>query len=992
MASNRERRFILWFEEIGLDDAPLVGEKNALLGEVMRHLGRRGVRVPPGFAVTAQAYRHLVKEAGLLMDLKRVMNGLDLRRDPKGLLLKAKQARDLFLRARLPSNIEGEIAKAYWKLCSRSGSNEVPVAVRSSVVGEQAVHAPVGLHDSLLNVKGEYAVVDACRRCFASLFTGRAVTEWVARGIDPLSPVLALGIQQMVRSDAACSGRMTSFDPQSGFSEVIVVRGSYGVRGGGEGATPDEFFVHKMTLRKGFRPVVNRRMGTKEWKHVPGTDPDCPVVSVPVLNRDRGRYILSDDEVLELARVAMTVDAHLGRTAELSWAKDGDGISAGSGLLVVLQARPVLPPRYPVDLVTYLWDPSSEPQEVLLRGRGVGDSIGCGKVKVIGDAGRLNEFTVGSVLVAEATDPEWEQAMRVAAAVITVQGDRDSHAARFCAERGLPCLVGAGPAAGVLADGTDVTVDCRDERGMVLTGRRSYRLERNRPTELPGTKLALMLIAGPSDRVFSEARYPTGGVGMMPLEVIIEEQIGIHPFAFLDFDELQERADRGLRDDAGLAILVKAIEQRAGPYRKKIDWFVDQLSCAIGSVAASSYREVAGKVKGDVFVRFSSLGSDRYLRLLGGDRYEPGPGDPLRQLRGAARHCHPLYGRAFSLECQAIKRVREEMGLSNVKLIVPFCRTPQEARRFLSLVKQHGLVQGENGLEIYLQVQTPSNLLLLEQFNRLFDGFIVDAEDLTTMAMGVGVLGDDQRIFREGAPAARRFCVALLQEARRQRPRRRVGFCARDPEMIPSWVASVAEMGADFIATRPSRLAATRLIVAYAELAQQERKRLVLLETDPVTGRGTGKLGVPLGWLRDRARRWARHLAGQVRELPAEDRKVVAAFLAAMTPRVHIERPGEVREVFCWRPEDVDVVKESRAKGVRSVKVRPVGSLDVRELAEVGHLWSAQVRPPSRKASQANVARVRGLIKRFEDARADFVSHTFATVVTELLSREMRQS
>jgi len=990
MASSRERRFILWFEEIGADDAPLVGGKNALQGEVMRHLGRHGARVPPGFAVTAPAYRHFVREAGLLPDLKRVMSGLD-HRDPEGVALRAKQARDLFLRVKFPSNLEGEITKAYWKLCSRRSSGAIPVAVRSSVVQEQLSEAPVGLHDSFLNLKGEYAVIDGCRSCFASLFTARALTEMAARRIDPVSSVLALSVQQMVRSDAACSGLMTSFDPHSGFSEVIVIQGSYGMRrpSGEEGATPDEFFVHKPTLRKGFRPVVNRRLGTKAWKWVP--DPDRALMSVPVPKRDRERYILSDDEALELARAALSVEAHLSRPAEVSWAKDGDGISAGSGMLFLLRIRPMVPRSRPIEFTTCIMESSGEPQEVLLRGRGFGGTIGCGKVRPIGDAARINEFTVGSVLVTEATDTEWEQAMQAAAAVVIIRDDRSGHAARFCSERGLPCLVGAGPAAALLVDGMNVTVDCRNEIGIVTKGLRSSRVERVRPADLPRTKAALMLIAGPPDRVFFEARYPTDGVGMVALDAIIEEQVGIHPLAFLDFDQLQEMKDQGLGDGTALAALVEAIQGRAGPYRNKADWLIDYISCAIGSLAAGSYREVAGKVKGDVLVRLSALSSDRYMRLLGGDRYEPKSGNPLRDLRGAGRHCHPVYGRAFFLECQAIKRVREEMGLTNVKLIAPVCRTPEEGRRLLMLLEKHGLVRGKDGLEIYLQVQTPSNLFLIEQFGRLFDGFIVEAEDLLSLATGMGDVGRDEGLFGEGAAAARRFCGELLKGASRLRPQRRVGFCARDPEAIPSWIAFFAGMGADFIATRPNKLAATRLIVAYAELARQERKQLVLLEVDPVTGRENIQLGVPLGWLKERAKRWALHAAGQVWELPVDGRRAAAAFLGAIAPRVQVERPGEKHELFCWRAEDVDAVKEKRGKGIRSVKVQPVGSLDIRELVEVAQLWSNQARAAGRRGPEADSAKVRRLIKRFENARAEAVAHTFTTVVTELFSREMQQ-
>ncbi len=990
MATNRERRSILWFEEIGADDAPLVGTKLALLGEVMRHLGRRGVRVPLGFAVTAHAYRHLVKETSLLADLRRVMTAVDPR-DREGLALKARQARDLFLRAKLPANLEGEIAKAYWKLSSRTGAGAV--AVRSSSVGEQPADAPVGLPDSLLNIKGDYAVVDACRRCFASLFTQQAIASRLARGIDPLSQALALGVQQMVRSDVACSGIATGFDPRSGFSGVITIQGGYGTRSPREeeGATPDVYSVHRLTLRKGFRSIVGRQQGTKEWKWVPGPDAYPPLVLVPVPDREQKQFILGDDEVLELARAAAGVEAHLGKTVELSWAKDGDGITAGTGMLYVLQVRPVTPPLHPLELSTYLVDPSGDPREVLLRGKGAGDAIGSGRVNVIADAARLSEFTVGSVLVTDITDSEWEEAMRASAAVITAGGDRGGHAARFCGEHGVPCVVGAGPAARHLSDGMEVTVDCRDEIGLVMRGLRPYRVERVRPSELPGTKAELMLIAGPQERVFFEAQHGVEGVGLVSLDAIIEEQIGIHPFALLEFDQLKERQDQPFEGEPGLAELVAVIQKRAGPQSSKAEWFVDQLSCAVGSVAAGSYREVAGKVTGEVLVRLSSLTSARYVHLLGGHRYEPRAGAPLWNLQGAGRHLDPVYGRAFPLECQAIKRVREEMGLMNVKLIVPHCRTPDEAQRLMSLMGRHGLARGESGLEVYLQLQVPSNVLLIEQFSRLFDGFVLEADDLASLVFGAGADGHDPDLLREGGAAAWRFVGQVFQRARRQRPRRRIGFCARSAEKTPSWIAFFAEMGADFIATRPAQLAATRLIVAYAELAREERKHLILGEEDPVTGQQIIRFGVPVKWLKDRAARWARHQSARMRELTADAKRGAAAFLAAMTPRVQIERPGQVREVFCWRAEDVDVAREEKARGVRSVTVRPVGSLTAQELVDVAHLWGDQVRAAGRRPPAVDSARTRGLVKRFEHARADFVAQISSTVVAELFRSEMKQ-
>jgi pyruvate,water dikinase len=992
MATNRERRFILWFEEVGAGDAHLVGTGVALLGEVARHLSRRGVRVPPGFAVTAHAYRYLVKEAGLLADLRRVLAGIDPR-DPEGLALKARQARDLFLRAKLPANLETEIVRAYWKLSSRAGAGDGAVVVRPSPAGEQPADSPVGLQDSLLNVKGEYAVADACRRSFASHFTERAIASRLVRGIDPLDQALALGVHRMVRSDAACSGVATGFDPRSGFPGVIAIRGGFGARiaRDEEEGSADVYVVHKLTLRKGFRSIVGRQRGTKEWKWVPGSDADPNLALVPVPERDQKQLILGDDEVLELARGTSVIEAHLGRVVELGWAKDGDGVNAGTGMLYVLQVRRATPPSRPLDLSTYLMESPGDPREVLLRGKGAGDAIGGGRVKFVGDVARLSEFTVGSVLVTDTTDREWEEAMRASAAVITLRGDRQSHAARFCGDHGVPCLVGVGSAARQLSDGMEVTVDCRDEIGIVIRGLRPYRVERVRPSELPETKAELMMIAGPIERVFFEAQQGVGGVGLVSLDAIIEEQIGIHPFALLELDQIKDRQDQPFDDEPGLADLADAVRQRAGAWTSKVEWFVDRLSCAIGSVAAGSYREVAGKVAGDVLVRFSNLSPARYLHLVGGQRYDLRPGAPLWDLQGAGRYLDPIYGRAFSLECQAIKRVREELGFVNVKVVVPHCRTPDEGQRLISLMGRHGLVRGENGLECYLQLQVPSNFLLIEQFARLFDGFLLEAEDLASLVFGTRVDGQDVELLRQGGAAARRFVGHVFQGAGRHRPRRRVGFCVRSPDAVPSWVAFVAEMGADFIATRPAQLAATKLIATYAEVARGERKHLVVVEEDPVTGRQITRFGVPVKWLKDRATRWARHQSGRMRELTPDARRAVAAFLAAVTPRVQIERPGQLREVYCWRPEDIDVAREEKARGVRSVKVRRIGTLSAQELLEVASVWGEQARAGGRKVPAVDSARTRGLVKRFEHARAEFIAQTSAAVLGELFRSELRQ-
>jgi pyruvate,water dikinase len=987
MGSARERRFILWLDEIGAGDAPLVGTEIAWLGDVQRHLGRRGVRVPDGFVVTAQAYRQVLREGGLLPDLKVLMSGLTPR-DPATIALRARQARDLICCATLPASLEQEIAKAYRRLASRTGSGDV--AVRASLVGEPALEH----HESFLSVKGEYAVVSACRRCFASSFSPAVLAQRLARGVDPVAFALAIMVQRMVRSDAACSGWASGVDRESGFDQLVRIEAGLGIvlDGIDEAAALDAFRVHKPTLRKGFRSVVDRRLGAKVFRRVPGPEFDRPLVVVPVRDADRRRSVLSDDEVLELARAVLAVEGHVGRPVALGWAKDGDGVGVGSGRLFVLQVRPLTPSPRHTELVAAVMEPPGGAREVLFRGHGVGDRVGTGKVKIVDDAARLREFTVGSVLVTRDTDPEWEVAMRASAAVITASGDGDSHAARFCGAERVAGVVGAGPAVGMLADGMEITVDGRDEVGIVGKGLWPHRLERFRASELPPLHAALKLRAVRPERALAEAGGPIDGVGLFAIDHVIEQTIGVHPLALLEHDRLQELPERVGGADGNADPLQEAIRRKLGSAISAADWFVDRLASAIALVAAASYRETAGQTKGETLVRLSALDSDRYRDLLGGDRYEPGPGDPRRDLRGASRHLDPVYGRAFALECQALKRVRDEMGLANVGVIVPFCRTPEEGRRLLALMEKHGLVQNENGFQVYLQVQLPTHPLLVEQFAPLFDGFVVEAEDLPLLATGARAIGLDDRVFRESAAAARRLCGDLLHAVRRHRPRRRIGFSARSVEAIPSWIAFFVDLGADFIVTRSDQVVAAWVIAACAELARGERKRLVLVETDPATGREVLQLGVPPRWVRDRAARWARRQMGQTRELAPEARKEVATFLAALTPGVVVDRAPHVREAVCWRPEEVEQAKGGRAKSDSPTLVRAVGSLSIDELLELARAWKAQARAEDRKLKPAESSQIAGLMGRYERVRAEFVAERCAALVADLFRWEMERA
>ena len=523
MPVGKEKRLILWFEEVGAEDVSLVGGKNASLGEMIRILSRQGIRVPGGFAVTAYAYRHFLQQGRLEKEIRTILADLDPH-DMENLSTRGKRVRDLILQAPSPPDLDREVIKAYQKLCERYGHREIDVAARSSATAEDLPEASfAGQQETFLNVRGEDAVLEAIKRCFASLFTNRAISYRADHGFNHLSISLSVGVQKMVRSDAASSGVAFTLDTESGFSDVVYITGAWGL---GENVVqgkvnPDECYVHKPTLKRGFRPIVGKKLGDKRLKLVYTEDPDQPVKNVPVLKAERDRYVLGDDEILQLARWAVMIEEHYRRPMDIEWAKDGDGTHVGTGHLFIVQARPETVQSRAVEVETYVLDAPVSADEIILKGSAVGTKVGKGRVRVIEDVERLSEFSLGEVLVTDMTDPDWEPIMKMASAIVTNRGGRTCHAAIVSRELGVPCIIGTEIATKTLQDGMEVTIDCTEGVGRVLKGLKPFHIDRLAVDEVPDPETDIMLLAGIPEQAFLQGRYPNDGVGLARQEFII---------------------------------------------------------------------------------------------------------------------------------------------------------------------------------------------------------------------------------------------------------------------------------------------------------------------------------------------------------------------------------------------------------------------------------------------------------------------------------------
>ncbi|MBI5557921.1 MAG: phosphoenolpyruvate synthase [Deltaproteobacteria bacterium] len=809
MGETHDTAFILWFDDIGIEDVPMVGGKNASLGEMYQKLTSKGVAVPHGFAITAYAYKHLLKEAGIEAAIRDVLSDLDTH-DMKNLSERGEKVRNIIRHAEFPDDLRQAIIESYKKMEAEYGPN-VDVAVRSSATAEDLPDASfAGQQETYLNIHGYDTLIENCRKCFASLFTNRAISYRHDKGFGQFDVYLSITVQKMVRSDSASSGVLFSIDTESGFQNAVFITGAFGL---GENVVqgavnPDEFYVFKPTLKQGKKPIVGRRLGSKEMKMVYNNDPNQTesVKNIDTTPAERGRYVINDDEILQLAKWACIIEDHYNKAMDIEWAKDGDGVKVGTGKLYIVQARPetVHSQTSKKTMETYVL---KEKGEVIVSGQAVGTKIGQGVAHVIKDTADIGKFKKGEVLVTDMTDPDWEPIMKIASAIVTNRGGRTCHAAIISRELGIPCVIGTDNGSEVVKTGTEITISCAEgESGYIYKGLLKYEVEKLDLDSVPATRTKIMMNVGIPEKAFSEGQIPNEGVGLAREEFIINSHIGIHPMALYNFVDLKAKA----ASDTKIADVVNEIEKRttAYPHDKK-QFFIDKLAEGVGRIGAGFYPK-------DVIVRLSDFKSNEYANLVGGKLYEPEESNPMIGWRGASRYYDPKYRPAFELECQALLKARNDMGLTNIKLMVPFCRTPEEGKKVIQVMKDCGLVQGENGLEIYVMCEIPSNVISADAFADVFDGFSIGSNDLTQLTLGLDRDSDlIAHIFDERNEAVKTMVKMVIDTARRRG--KKIGICGQAPSDFPEFATFLVECGIDSISLIPDTAIKTRLAVAKKE-------------------------------------------------------------------------------------------------------------------------------------------------------------------------------
>ncbi|OQX19962.1 MAG: phosphoenolpyruvate synthase [Desulfobulbaceae bacterium A2] len=806
MASSHENALILWFDEIGIKDVPSVGGKNASLGEMHQKLTSKGVAVPNGYAITAYAYRYLLKEAGIEEGIKQALAGLDTH-DLHNLQERGAKARAIIRNAEFPADLRQEILDAYHTMEKEYGTG-VDVAVRSSATAEDLPDASfAGQQETYLNICGEEALIDACKRCFASLFTDRAISYRHDKGFGQFDVYLSIVVQKMARSDSASSGVMFSIDTESGFQDAVFITGAWGL---GENVVqgavnPDEYYVFKPTLKEGKRPIVGKTLGSKEIKMIYDNAPGAkePVRNIQTTAAERGNYVVSDDEILQLARWACIIEDHYGKAMDIEWAKDGDGVQVGTGKLFIVQARPetVHSQSNKGSIETYRL---KEKGKVLVEGLAVGAKIGQGKANVIADVSDIHSFKKGQVLVTDMTDPDWEPIMKIAAAIVTNRGGRTCHAAIISRELGIPCVIGTGDGSQKIVNGQEITVSSAEgEKGYVYEGLLKFEIERLDLADLPKTKTKIMMNLAIPEKAFTECQIPNDGVGLAREEFVINSHIGIHPLALYNYEELKRSTDPEKQ------AVVRIIDEKTAAYTDKKQFFIDKVAEGVGRIAAGFYPK-------DVIVRLSDFKSNEYANLTGGTFYEPEEENPMIGWRGASRYYDPKYRPAFELECMGLLKARNEMGLTNIKLMVPFCRTPEEGKKVIQVLKDCGLVQGENGLEIYVMCEIPSNVILADAFADIFDGFSIGSNDLTQLTYGLDRdSGTLTSIADERHAAVKEMIKMVINTAKRRK--RKIGICGQGPSDFPEFATFLVECGIDSMSLIPDTAVKTRLAVAAKE-------------------------------------------------------------------------------------------------------------------------------------------------------------------------------
>ena len=783
--------YILWFENIGMHDVPRVGGKNASLGEMVGHLAKAAVRVPEGFATTADAYRDFLAQGGLAGRIGAELDGLDVN-DVQALAAAGRRIREWIMQAQLPPGLQSAIVESYARLEARSGAG-IAVAVRSSATAEDLPEASfAGQQETYLNVRGASAVLDAVKAVYASLFTDRAIAYRAHHGFAHAQVALSAGIQRMVRSDVGASGVMFTLDTESGFRDVVFITAAYGL---GEtvvqgAVNPDEYYVHKPMLKQGHSAILRRTLGSKAVRMVYGSDPGERTRLEDVPPADRSRFALTDVEIQDLAHQALLIEEHYGRPMDIEWAKDGV-----DGTLYIVQARPeTVKSRSAGQLLQRyrLKDPSGG--KVIATGRSIGQRIGAGPARVVLDVHDMNRVAQGDVLVTDMTDPDWEPVMKRAAAIVTNRGGRTCHAAIIARELGIPAVVGCGNATQVITDGQPVTVSCaQGEEGRIYDGILGYEVLETSLKEMPRLPFKIMMNVGNPERAFDFQWLPNAGIGLARLEFIISRTIGIHPKALIDFDRLPED-------------LRRLISERTAGYADPVSFYVGKLVEGVATLAAAFWPK-------PVIVRLSDFKSNEYANLIGGERYEPKEENPMLGFRGASRYISADFGDCFELECRALRRVRDEMGLVNVEIMVPFVRTVAEGRQVCDLLAANGLRRGDNGLRVIMMCEIPSNALLAEQFLEFFDGFSIGSNDLTQLTLGLdrdsGLVAG---LFDERDPAVKALLHRAIEACRRAG--KYIGICGQGPSDHPDLAKWLMDEGIDSVSLNPDTVVETWLYLA----------------------------------------------------------------------------------------------------------------------------------------------------------------------------------
>jgi len=774
--------YIKQFKEINIGDIASVGGKNSSLGEMFSKLSAKGISVPDGFATTAFAFQEFLTNNSLNSQLNELMLQLD-RNKYSNLQETGSKARKLLMDATLPKNLEQAIIKAYKKLCANE--NYFEVAVRSSATAEDLPEASfAGQHESYLNIKGEKPVLDAVKKCFASLYTDRAIKYREDNGFSHEKVSLSVGIQKMVRSDKACSGVGFTLEPESGFRDIVHIAGVWGL---GENivqgtVTPDEFFVFKPTLLQGKNAIIQKKLGEKEKTMIYGNDDANPVINITTPKEKQDEFVLSDKELTTLAKWALIIENHYQKPMDIEWAKDGI-----TNEMFIIQARPetVHSQRNPLIVKEYK---ILNKGQALTEGEAIGSKVATGVARILQSPDESNKLQPGEIVVTELTSPDWDPILKNAAAIITNKGGRTSHASIVARELGVPAIVGCGNATEKIIDGEMITVSCCEgETGFVYEGKLDFK-----ETELDFSNIKkpetteVMLIVGDPDKAFKLSFYPNDGVGLMRIEFIITHTVQIHPMALVKFTELKD------------ASVKEKIEKLTHHYPDKEKYFVDKLSQGVATIAAAFYPK-------DVIVRMSDFKTNEYANLIGGKDFEPKEENPMLGFRGASRYYNERYREGFKLECEAIRKVRDEMGLTNVKVMIPFCRTIEEGNKVISVMKKYGLEQGVNNLEVYVMAEIPSNVILGEKFAKIFDGFSIGSNDLTQLTLGIDRDSSIvNNLFDEENEAPKEMMATMIKKAKEAGVK--IGLCGQAPSDIPDFAKFLVELGIDSISFNPDAL------------------------------------------------------------------------------------------------------------------------------------------------------------------------------------------